>query len=40
MKKPSMLLINKMDTEEAEQKYRDISNTLKNISGTILVFLD
>lgn len=33
MSKPSMLLINKMDTEEAVQKYDEISDKLKNIPG-------
>lgn len=33
MKKPAMLLINKMDTEEAVKKYEEISTQLKHISG-------
>lgn len=35
MQKPSMLIINKMDTEEAVQKYEEINDRLKNISGNL-----
>jgi Obg family GTPase CgtA len=33
LEKPSMLLINKMDTENAQQKYVEIKDSLQNISG-------
>jgi GTPase involved in cell partitioning and DNA repair len=32
LEKPSMLLINKMDTENAQQKYVEIKDSLQNIS--------
>lgn len=33
MKKPSMLLVNKMDTEEAIEKFENVSEKLRNLSG-------
>lgn len=33
LEKPSMLLINKMDTENAQEKYVEIKDSLQNISG-------
>lgn len=33
MKKPSMLLVNKMDTEEAVAKFENFTEKLRNLSG-------
>lgn len=35
LNKPSMLLINKMDTENAQQKYAEIKDLLKNLPGNL-----
>lgn len=33
LKKPSILLINKMDTEGAKEKYIEVKKHLKNFNG-------
>lgn len=33
LSKPAMLLVNKMDSEGAEEKYNEIREELKNIAG-------
>lgn len=35
--KPAMLVINKMDTEGAKEKYLEIKNQLENLDGRLLV---
>lgn len=34
--KPAMLVINKMDTEGAKEKYLEIKNQLENLDGRLL----
>lgn len=37
LKKPSMLLVNKMDTTEAQKKYEEVYDCLRNLPGICIL---